>query len=455
MFVFLLITLKQVNAQSCATGSLSFTTGGTSYAMPAFSFADYTGTLAVSESSENNTDETYYFTIDRSGDFTTQNLLFYYFVPGQGWGNWSPGSNHTIDCLSSSGFAISGTIPSTATCGQKETIKLHFWVGGITCNNDVCDYVYYIGVPSQTINGPANLCTATNYSISSPVTLSGNFTWSLSNNAWKFQINNQSTYTGTATALVVVPPSGVVSTNIINISGGNLCQPISKSITTNIAQPQWSYTYPSACINGNTGYPVTWTISTVNCATSYSWSFTGTPGGIILQPSSNGLSCIIAPKIVGNYGINVVAKNSYSTSATQSGNIFVRPYDPIHCNGVGKIENITNENIYDAILDDNNTDINRKTTKIEDEGIAGNNIISIYPNPATQSVDVSIEAGTDDNYSINIFTIMGKPIYSSNNYYSAGSHKVNIDVKDLSNGIYIIIAGNSYNKMSQKMIILH
>ncbi len=84
-------------------------------------------------------------------------------------------------------------------------------------------------------------------------------------------------------------------------------------------------------MKGDIGYPVTWTIKPMACATSYTWS--GGTGGVILQPSTDGLSCTISPVKIGFYAIHVVAKNSYTTSPILSSTIFVRPYDSIHCNG--------------------------------------------------------------------------------------------------------------------------
>jgi hypothetical protein len=84
-----------------------------------------------------------------------------------------------------------------------------------------------------------------------------------------------------------------------------------------------------------------------------------------------------------------------------------------------------------------------------------NNEISVYPNPASQSVNIKLATDKDNNYSISIFNIMGKQVYTSNGNYAEGSHEISVDVKDLSNGIYFVVAGNGENRTSQKLIIAH
>jgi hypothetical protein len=290
------------------------------------------------------------------------------------------------------------------------------------------------------------MCSASNYSISSPVTLSGSFNWTLTN-GWTFAQTGTSSYTGTLTTLTVNPPT-VASTTTLTISGGNLCQSISKSITTNLSLPSWNAAYGSACMDGDYGYPVTWSVHPVTCATYYTWSYTGRSGGVELYINGNGLSCTISPVILGTYVISVVAHNSYASSSTLSKNLRVIKYDPIHCSGSSRLAaGDSVENNTDASL----TEASSAVASILDIS----NTIEIYPNPASQSVNIKIKTSSDDNYCTKIYDMMGRQVYSCNNYYLAGSHEVNIDLKDLSNGIYYVIAGNSSNRISEKLIIAH
>ena len=79
----------------------------------------------------------------------------------------------------------------------------------------------------------------------------------------------------------------------------------------------------------------------------------------------------------------------------------------------------------------------------------------IYPNPASQTVNVKFDSDNDDNFNIQIYDMMGKQVYNSNSYFAEGSHEINIDVKDFPNGIYYVISGNKDNRTSEKLIITH
>ena len=162
----------------------------------------------------------------------------------------------------------------------------------------------------------------------------------------------------------------------------------------------------------------------------------------------NGASCLIEGVTPGSYYISVVEKNSYSTSAPLTAHLKVWSPDPIHCSGGARM---AGSNSNTGNIDEANSDASRMTLNNN----AAINKIEIYPNPASQLVNINIVTSKDDNYSIIIYDIMGKQVYSSNKYYSIGSHEVNINLTDIPNGIYYVIAGNNDNKTSEKLIVTH
>ena len=85
------------------------------------------------------------------------------------------------------------------------------------------------------------------------------------------------------------------------------CDAFSETITTELPEPNFSYVYTSACMKGDIGYPVTWTIKPMACATSYTLVW-GTGGcNSIANASPDGLSCKPQPPVkIGYYAIHVV-----------------------------------------------------------------------------------------------------------------------------------------------------
>jgi type IX secretion system substrate protein len=88
--------------------------------------------------------------------------------------------------------------------------------------------------------------------------------------------------------------------------------------------------------------------------------------------------------------------------------------------------------------------INQQTTGIQQ--ISNNEIFSVYPNPASNSLQVSFSGNIT---SIKIIDIMGVCVY----HQIASSPNCQIDVTDLNNGVYLLqLNGNSGNAI-KKIII--
>ena len=68
----------------------------------------------------------------------------------------------------------------------------------------------------------------------------------------------------------------------------------------------------------------------------------------------------------------------------------------------------------------------------------------MYPNPAKENVTLLFTTATEENYSIQVFDILGKKVISEGGISKTGINEHEINIHSLSKGIYIV----SLNKIS-------
>lgn len=85
-----------------------------------------------------------------------------------------------------------------------------------------------------------------------------------------------------------------------------------------------------------------------------------------------------------------------------------------------------------------------------EEGMANNEILSIYPNPATSEINLTFIGG--NNTQVNLFDVSGRQVFSktANN---SGLSQEKIDVSDLPRGMYVLTLSSETSKSTQKIII--
>jgi hypothetical protein len=78
-----------------------------------------------------------------------------------------------------------------------------------------------------------------------------------------------------------------------------------------------------------------------------------------------------------------------------------------------------------------------------------NNNIELYPNPASEFVDISFDRSNNDDLTLNIYNITGTLVKSE----MLKQNQRQINIGDLSNGIYLVeIKSNNFTE-NQKLII--
>jgi hypothetical protein len=64
--------------------------------------------------------------------------------------------------------------------------------------------------------------------------------------------------------------------------------------------------------------------------------------------------------------------------------------------------------------------------------------ISLYPNPASQMATLNFSSAKDSDYQIRVINSLGQSVYSSEGKASEGTNKINLNLENLSSGLYIV-----------------
>lgn len=67
-----------------------------------------------------------------------------------------------------------------------------------------------------------------------------------------------------------------------------------------------------------------------------------------------------------------------------------------------------------------------------------NAIGALYPNPATDAINLDISMKLNAHISLNIYNIMGVSVYSSDNDYATGNHHLSFNISQLPAGLYYV-----------------
>lgn len=78
-----------------------------------------------------------------------------------------------------------------------------------------------------------------------------------------------------------------------------------------------------------------------------------------------------------------------------------------------------------------------------------NQQMSLYPNPASERVNISLPESKDD-VKVTIYDVTGKAVFQT-----TASGEATISTRDLKNGFYVVVCQNSELNIKRKLIIEH
>ena len=306
--------------------------------------------------------------------------------------------------------------------------------------------------PSITANGPTSFCTGGNVELTSS---------SASGNNWSTNATTQS---------ITVTSSGSYS---VTVTDNNGCSASSNATTVNVSNapvPTVTASATQAC----SGDQVTLTASTSD---SYSWSNGATTQSI--QVSTSGSYTVTTTNADACAGVGAsdavsvtfTATPTAAGSFTTNGNIVTFANSSTGANSYSwDFGDFTNSSApapvhayaangdYQVVLtaiNGNCTDtvIFNVAITVSIEELMGISNLTIYPNPASEAAIVSFENTTGTSFDLQLVDQLGRVIMSQNNIQSMGSNLVNIDLTNLSGGMYSIQLTSNQNTISKRLIV--
>ncbi|HZV70548.1 MAG TPA: T9SS type A sorting domain-containing protein [Saprospiraceae bacterium] len=80
---------------------------------------------------------------------------------------------------------------------------------------------------------------------------------------------------------------------------------------------------------------------------------------------------------------------------------------------------------------------------------------TIYPNPANSKITLAINLSQSANVTISIYDVTGKEVvFVPNQWLDAGTHNQEIDVDELTQGLYVVKINTDHNFITQKLLLI-
>ncbi|MEM9990659.1 MAG: T9SS type A sorting domain-containing protein [Bacteroidota bacterium] len=91
-----------------------------------------------------------------------------------------------------------------------------------------------------------------------------------------------------------------------------------------------------------------------------------------------------------------------------------------------------------------------RTASLDGKG----DIVSAYPNPAVESLTLTVELASDDDAQILIYDATGKVVYEQARQLEEGTNILNLDIAKLSAGIYRLVVDGKQVRATQNVVIM-
>lgn len=351
-------------------------------------------------------------------------------------------------------FTTAAPTPSTTTAGT-----FTYYVSQANVNNDESQRIAINitvnalpATPTITANGVTTFCTGGSVDLASSAT---------TGNVWS---------TTATTASITVTTSGSYSVTVTDVNG---CSAASAATTVNVSNapaPTINATATQAC----DGDVVTITASTSD---SYLWSTGATTQSIDVTATSTNVNVVTtnanACNGVGASAPITVTFNTTPTAAgtmTLAGNVATftntstgaTSYswdfgDFTNSSATAPAHAYAVNGTYTVVLTAINGNCTDTTIFLVDVTVGLNEIapssnLTIFPNPANETVNVSFDQNTNDLIQIELIDATGRVI-AQNQSIEIGTNNVSFDVTTLSSGFYTVRLTNTNGTENQKLMI--
>lgn len=145
----------------------------------------------------------------------------------------------------------------------------------------------------------------------------------------------------------------------------------------------------------------------------------------------------------GSIPASVTANSTYTYSFTTT---IPAAWDASQMRVIGVLTDATNGNVLNV-----NRGVYGITTSVE-QLTASNFSMSLYPNPTADNAQLELNLENSEVYNVEIFDMLGKVVY--NHSYSAmtGKNIVNLPVRSLNNGVYVVKVNVGGSVLSTRLV---
>ena len=79
--------------------------------------------------------------------------------------------------------------------------------------------------------------------------------------------------------------------------------------------------------------------------------------------------------------------------------------------------------------------------------------MKMYPNPASESVNIAFSAINAENGVVSVMNLMGQTVYTNNVEVNEGYNLINVPVKNFNSGVYMVTLRTNTGISTQKLIV--
>ena len=351
-------------------------------------------------------------------------------------------------------FTTTAPTPATTTAGS-----FTYYVSQANANNDESQRIAITvtvnalpATPVITANGATTFCTGGSVDLSSSAA---------TGNVWS---------TTATTASITVTTSGSYTVTVTDVNG---CASTSAATTVNVSNA------PAPTINATATQACEGDIVTITASTSdsYLWSTGATTQSIDVTATATNVNVVTtnanACNGVGASAPITVTFNATPTAAgtmTLAGNVATftntstgaTSYswdfgDFTNSSATAPAHAYAVNGTYTVVLTAINGNCTDTTTFLVDVTVGLNEVttssnLTIFPNPANETVNVSFEQNTNDLIQIELIDATGRVIAQESSL-EIGTNNVSFEVTNLSSGFYTVRLTNANGSENQKLMI--
>ena len=79
--------------------------------------------------------------------------------------------------------------------------------------------------------------------------------------------------------------------------------------------------------------------------------------------------------------------------------------------------------------------------------------VDIYPNPASDFANLSLNMEGEEDVSISIINTIGQEVFYSKDTYKSGVHSLTIDLKGLESGVYFYTVSSENFSNTKRLVV--